>query len=102
MKPKLFIIFVAVFLLTCSSRSAEYEGKNIDGSDFDATAYSYNIGKYYNVTASFDGDEATIDFSNGHSKTLTLEDEEIDDPHSIDAYDYEKGVYWELNVNGLD
>ncbi len=82
--------------------SAEYKGQNIDGIEYDCTAYSYSTGKYYYVTVEFDGDEATITFSNGGYITLTLDDEEIDDPHSISAYDYQRGVYWDLDVDGLD
>lgn len=82
--------------------SAEYLGKNIDDIEYDCTAYSYSTGNYYYVTVEFSGDEATITFSNGGYITVTLDDEVIDDPSSISAYDYNKSVYWELEVDGLD
>ena len=99
----LLLQFVVITAITCSRVfGAEYNGTNIDGEEFDCSAYSYSTGKYYDVIVEFDGDEAYITFGNGGRITLTLSDEVIDDPNSIEAYDYNKGVYWELNVEGLD
>lgn len=83
-------------LLPTLSYSAEYLGKNVDGVEYDCTAYSYDTGNYYYVNVEFDGDEATITFDNGGYITVTLDDEVIEDPSNIDAYDYSKGVYPEL------
>ena len=83
-------------------RAAEFQGEDVDGRAFDATAYSYSTGRYYDVEVEFDGDEATLSFASGGMLTVTLDDEEIDDPSSIDAFDYARGVYWELDVEGLD
>ncbi|NGX84882.1 hypothetical protein [Aequorivita sp. KMM 9714] len=91
-----------MFLILSTAYSAEYNGKNIDGIEFDCTAYSYDTGNWYFVTVEFDGDEATIYFSNGGYITLTLDKKIIDDPRAIDAYDYDKRVYWELEVDGLE
>ena len=99
---RLMMLLAGLFLFVSTSNTAEYNGQNIDGVEHDATAYSYDTGKYYNVTVAFSGDEATITFTNGHSIDLTLDDEEIEDPHSIDAFDYKTSVYWELDVEGLD
>ncbi len=82
--------------------AAEYNGHDIDGQRFDATAYSYDTSKYYNVTVEFQGDEAIVFMPKGGRILLTLDDEEIDDPHSIEAFDYKTSVYWELDVDGLD
>jgi hypothetical protein len=101
MKRIAVIIITTCFLLQFVN-GAEYKGQNIDGTEYDCTAYSYSTRKYYNVTVEFDGDEAIITFSNGGHITLTLDDEEIDDPSSISAYDYNSKVYWELDVDGLD
>jgi hypothetical protein len=90
------------FLFLSNTYAAEYKGKNIDGIEFDCSAYSYSTGNWYYVTVEFDGDEATITFSNGGYITLTLDDEVIEDPSAIDAYDYDKGVFWELEVDELD
>jgi hypothetical protein len=98
---KIFTTSVAI-LLSFGLQSAEYNGQNIDGIEYDCTAYSYGTGNYYYVTIEFDGDEATITFDNGGYITLTLDDDEIDDPHSISAFDYQRGVYWDLDVDGLD
>jgi len=103
MKTKL-TTFLLTLLLTSTSTiyAAEYNGKNIDGIEFDCSAYSYDTGNWYYVTVEFDGDEATITFSNGGYITLTLDNEVIDDPSAIEAFDYDKNVYWELEVDGLD
>ena len=99
---KKLITFLLTFLLASTIYAAEYQGRNIDGIEFDCTAYSYDTGKWYFVTVEFDGDEATITFSNGGHITITLDDEVIEDPSSIDAYDYDTGVFWELDVDDLD
>jgi hypothetical protein len=99
---KIIAATLTVLFVSLNIYSAEYKGQNIDGVEYDCTAYSYSTGKYYYVTVEFDGDEATITFSNGGYITLTLDDEEIDDPHSISTYDYQRGVYWDLDVDGLD
>jgi hypothetical protein len=87
---------------TCVPFAAEYQGQDIDGVVYDATAFSYDTGKYYNVSVEFDGDEAIIYFQKGGYIRVTLDDEEIDDPHDISAFDYNRAVYWDLDVDGLD
>ena len=87
---------------TRHSIAAEYCGRNIDGETYAASAFSYDTGKYYYVDVEFSGEEVTIFFSNGGFINVTLDDEEIDDPTSIEAFDYSKGVYWELEVEGLE
>jgi len=84
------------------SAIAEYCGENIDGQSFSASAFSYSTSQYYYVDVEFDGDEAIISFSNGGHLRVTLDDEEIDDPSDISAFDYRRGVYWDLDVEGLD
>lgn len=93
-------ILTLVIALPCWA--AEYKGRDIDGQSFSATAFSYDTGKYYYGTIEFDGTEATFTFSNGKTVTLELDDEEIDDPSSISAFDYEAGNYWDLEVDDLD
>lgn len=94
--------FVLMAVLGTSTFAAEYKGKNVDGEDHDCTAFSYDTGKYYYVTVEFDGDEAIVKFKNGGRLRLTLDDEEIDDPSSISAFDYKKGVFWDLDVPDLE
>jgi hypothetical protein len=38
-------------------------------------------------------------FSKGGHIAVTMDDEEIDDPSSISAYDYNKGNYWDVEVD---
>lgn len=97
----LIIICFSLWFSIYGIQAAEYMGSNIDGTTFNCSAYSYSTGKYYYGYVDFSGNEATLYFRGRHI-TLTLDDEEIEDPHSISAYDYNKGVYWELDVDGID
>ena len=62
----------------------------------------YSTANYYNVSVEFEGDEAIVSFHKGGRTRLTLDDEDIDDPHNISAYDYEHSIYWDIDVEGLD
>lgn len=95
-----YAITLLVFLLalSCNSYGAEYLGSDIDGETYDCTAFSYETGKYYYVTCEFSGDEVILYFPKGGHKEISMDSEEIDDPSSIDAFDYEKGTYWEIDV----
>ena len=101
---RVYVIFILsiVFLFYANVNAAEYNGRDIDGESFSCTAFSYNTGKYYYAQVEFYGDEATLFFSNGGRVVLTIDDEEIDDPSSISAFDYKRGAYWDLEVDGLD
>jgi hypothetical protein len=81
--------------------AAEYHGRDLDGDRFSATVYSYGTHHYYNVDVEFSGTEITIYFRNGHI-TVDMDDEEIDDPHNISAYDYKNHIYWDIDVEDLD
>ena len=83
-------------------QAAEYKGRDIDGETYSCTAYSYSTGKYYYGNVKFNGDEAVLYLRNLGRVVLTLDNEEIDDPSSIEAYDYKRGAYWELEVDDLD
>jgi len=82
-------------------QAADYNGHDIDGETYSATAFSNETGEYYTVQVEFSGDEATMQFKNGGKREITLDDEEIDDPHSISGTDSD-GVSWDLDVDGLD
>jgi hypothetical protein len=96
-----FIIYVVFWLPEYDIKAAEYMGRNIDGISYSCTAYSYGTRRYYYGTVEFSGDEAIFYMRRGYI-ALTLDDEEIEDPHSISAYDYKNRVYWELDVDGID
>ena len=96
-----FQIFTLLIVFYSFSLGAEYYGKNIDGIIFDGVAYSYSTGRYYYVWVEFDNEEGNIYFSNGGKITITLDDEEIEDPTSISGYDYKHSVFWELEINDL-
>lgn len=98
MKLRYLAALTALSLLS-NAHAAEYMGENIDGQAYDCAAYSYSTSNYYDVECEFDGDDVIIYFSNGGHITVTMDSEEIDDPSSISAYDYGRGVYWDLEVN---
>jgi len=102
MKNRFSILFLCGHLFVRQLLAADYNGSVIDGNTYDCTAFSYDTGNFYNVTVDFSGDEATIYFNNGGHITITLDSEEIEDPNSISAYDYSKGVFWDLDVDGLE
>jgi len=105
---RLVFLTLLVFALGSGSLSnhrlwaAEYQGKNIDGERFDCTAYSYSTSKYYYGHVEFNGDEATVYLPSGGYVLLTLDDEELDDPSSISAFDYKNSVFWDLEVDELE
>jgi hypothetical protein len=78
--------------------AAACNGADIDGELLNATAYSYDTANYYYVRVRFSGDEVIIYFRNGGYRRLTLDDEEIDDPTSISAYDYDRSTYWDIDI----
>jgi len=80
------------------ANAAERNGEDIDGELINATTFSYSTGNYYYVRVEFSGDKVTVYFRNGGYRRLTLDDEEIDDPASISAYDYDTGTYWEIDI----
>lgn len=100
----LSLFLAASFSSPISTRvwAAECDGVDIDGELFDATVYSYSTGRFYYVQVEFEGDEAIIYFPNGRSRRVTLDDEEIDDPSSISAFDYESGTYWDIDIEDCD
>lgn len=102
MKRAVFCAALLVSLSALSATAAEYNGQDVDGQSYSASAYSYSTSKWYNVTVEFSGDDAEIFFQNGGHITVTLDDEEIEDPHNISTYDYAKSTYWDLDVDGME
>ncbi|MGB9430252.1 MAG: hypothetical protein WCC11_10350 [Gammaproteobacteria bacterium] len=82
--------------------AANYNGVDIDGETYSCQAYSYDTSEYYNVDVEFDGDQAILHFENGGTRTLDLDDEDIDDLSSISAYDYENAVFWDIDCSDAD
>ncbi len=101
MKLLAFTALLALLIPAAAAHAADYNGHTVDGDAFDATATSSDTGKAYDVQVEFDADEATITFSNGGTRTITLDSEEIDDPHDISGTDSD-GVSWDLDVDGMD
>jgi len=97
-----FAAIACVITLGTLLVAAEYQGQDIDGQMFDASVYSYAAGNWYSLSVSFDGSTATVYFPRGGHLDLELDDETIEDPGSISAYDSERGNWWEIDLKGLD
>ena len=93
------LIYVLFLSLSFQGNAAEYLGRDIDGEEFSCTAYSYGTSNFYSVNVIFDDSDATLYFQSGGMVTLSLDSEEIDDPNSISAYDYQHSVFWDLDVD---
>ena len=98
-KTTMVLVLIVGLVAPIYASAAEYNGVTIDGDELSCTAFSYDTGSYYDVAAEFSGDEVTITFGNGGSRTLSLDDDDIDDPSSISAYDYDNAVYWDLDCS---
>ena len=97
-----------VLLLLCTLfycvpvNAAEYLGRDIDGELFSGDAFSYSTGKFYFVDVEFSGSDAYIYFPKGGYIIVSLDDEEIDDPNNISAFDYKIGNFWDISIDHLD
>ena len=91
----MLILFVSVIF--CDG--AEYLGRDVDGESYSCTAFSYSTSHYYELTCDFSGDNVTLHFPNGGYIVVSMDSDEIADPSSISAFDYNKGNYWDLDVN---
>ena len=100
MKRKFYLFaFIISICFSGVIHSAEYQGSDLDGESFSCTGYSYDTGNYYYLTCEFSGSDVTLYFDNGGYITVSMDDDEIDDPSSISAYDYNKGNYWDLEID---
>ena len=97
-----FALAILALIFAVPVCAAEYHGRDIDGEDYSCTAFSYGTSKFYNVQVEFDGDEAIVKFPKGGQLRVTLDDEDIDDPSSISAFDYKTSTFWDLDVSDLD
>ena len=99
---KIVIIFCLLLFQSMPANAAEYLGGDVDGVLYSATAFSYSTNKVYYVDIEFSGNDVYIFFPNGGQITLALDNEEIDDPNSISAFDFRKSSYWEISVNNME
>ncbi|MGB7417023.1 MAG: hypothetical protein WA902_22710 [Thermosynechococcaceae cyanobacterium] len=79
------LIFTAIFSSPGEALAAEYQGKNIDGKLFEATAYSYETGGLYEIQVRFDERQATMIFAGGSKKTIQLNQSVVTDPDHIEG-----------------
>ena len=100
MKRTFFSFICAILLISTGiGHAAEYQGSDLDGESFSCTAFSYDTANYYYLTCEFSGSDVYLYFDNGGYITVSMDDDEIDDPSSISAFDYNKGNYWDLDVD---
>ena len=81
--------------------AASFQGRNVDGRRYHASIVNFDYGAYDNVEVKFQGDHAYITFERGGRLVLILNNEEIEDPHSITADDPLRGIVWEIDVKDL-
>ena len=93
------LVLAATIAIPSIGNAAEYQGSDLDGDSFSCTAYSYDTGSYYYLTCEFSDSDVYLHFDNGGYITVSMDEDEIDDPSSISAYDYDKGNYWDLDVD---
>lgn len=98
----LLFILLSVLFYCMPVNAAEYLGEDIDGELYSATAFSYSTGKFYYVDVEFSGSDAYIYFPKGGYIIVSLDDEEIDDPNNISAFDYKRGNFWDISIDNLD
>jgi hypothetical protein len=67
------------------ARSAEYQGKTLDGRTFPAQIYSYETGGIYDAQVQFNQNRATIKFPEGGQFIVKLQHTVITDPAGIEA-----------------
>ncbi len=77
--------------------AAEYQGQNIDGQRFAATAQSRETGGVYDVEVEFKGNKATLYFEGGSRQRIRLNQAVITDPKEI----YGWGRPFTLNIGGV-
>jgi hypothetical protein len=90
---------LAIAAASSTAIAADYQGSEVDGQQYNCTAFSYQTAKYYYLTCEFSGSEVILYFPKGGHISVSMDDEEIDDPSSISAFDYTKGTYWDLDVD---
>lgn len=98
----LMLSFLCALFYCMPVSAAEYLGYDIDGELYSGEAFSYSTGKYYFVDVEFSGSDAYLYFPKGGYIIVSLDDEEIDDPNNISAFDYRRGNFWDISIDNLD
>ncbi|PZD75424.1 hypothetical protein C1752_00402 [Acaryochloris thomasi RCC1774] len=88
MKGKWTAAWISAALIASPSPvlAAEYQGQNIDGETFEATAYSYETGGLFDIQVRFKKRRATMYFVNGGRQTIRLNQPVITNPDHIDGW----------------
>jgi hypothetical protein len=76
----------AIIVMPLPVLAVEYQGKSLDGQEFEAQAFSYNLGGVYPVRVNFKGDKAILRFAGGDRLTIRLDNELITDPKNIQGF----------------
>lgn len=88
MKKRWAAVWILAALLVSPSQvlAAEYQGRNIDGELFEATAYSYETGGLFDIQVRFKKRRATLYFASGGRQTIRLNQPVIKNPKHIDGW----------------
>ncbi len=85
MKQVLATAIALSLLLAIPTRAAEYQGQNIDGREFTATAYSYETNGAYPIRVRFRRNYATMTFAGGSQQIIRLNRAKISDLQAIEG-----------------
>ncbi len=80
------LLITTLIISPLNAQAAEYQGKNIDGQTFEATAYSYETGGLFEIQVRFKKRRATLYFANGGRQTIRLNQSIIADPKHIEGW----------------
>jgi len=97
----LFALGILLAAGVTSAAAATYRGKSVDRLRYQGSILNADYGQYEDLDLKFHGDQIYVYFHGGGRIVLTLEDEEITDPHRIAAHDPRRGITWEVNVRDL-
>lgn len=94
-----FIVTSLLLVNLQPARAAEYKGRNLDGTLFDATAFAKDTGRRYEVKVEFEEDQVIVIFPPCTRVALALDGEEITNPRKIPAFDVKRDVDWEISID---
>lgn len=95
------VLGVALAVAWGPASAAVYRESSVDGRRYRGTLHHADYGRYENAEIRFRGEHVYVHFVQGGRLVLVLEDEDIQDPHEIMAYDPRRGITWELDVKDM-
>lgn len=100
-----FVIAAAVAacaaLATRCADAATFQDRVVDGKWFVGSAFNIHAGLIDDCRIQFRGTTAIVRGAGGGQLILDLRDENITDPHEIEADDHRRGLLWTLSLKDL-